>query len=322
MSLGRTINTGVQYLYQLWDENAAAAGAIVFIPSLLVGAAHFSSQVVYFGTSPCYWLFVDVLILCYTVAVVTSCIDIATDLYCFLARVSGDSVPLIVGKDNAAPYPKSFNQRIFWAMVFRVIGSTFALLLLTSATAMTLVPIPGLPGPEVSNNSTSMSLPIQCTTLSDPTYHFKLFFGFAVVAVVFAGLRFAFVHQSKKNSPDHGHSHGDHHGHGHGHGHHHDHKPNDDYHHELTVVSTPRPGEEKKVGEAKNPVIDAPAQADDKPSEEKEAEKETEEKDEDSEDSEDSEEKRRRRKDRRRRRRERRERKKRDDGSDEDDDDD
>jgi len=306
-------------LYQLWDENAAAAGGLVFIPSLLVGAAHYSSQVVYFGTSPCYWLFVDVLILCYTVAVVTSCIDIAADLYCFVARVHGDSVPLLVGKDNAIAYPKSFNQRIFWAMVFRVIGSTFALLLLTSATAMTLVPLAGLPGPDASNNATSMTLPIQCVTLSDPTYHFKLFFGFAVVAVVFAALRFALVHQSKKNGSD------DHHHHDRPR---YDHKLQDDYHHELTAVSTPK-SDEKKVGEAKKDpaqdVVVAPPkdtkEAEGKPSEDKETEDKEADKEDSSEDSEDSEEKRKRRRDRRRRRKERRERKKRGDGSDEDDDD-
>jgi len=315
-SLDKTINSGVQYLYQLWDENAAAAGGIVFIPSLLVGAAHFSSQVVYSGTSPCYWLFVDVLILCYTIAVVTPCLDIAADLYCFIARVHGDSVPLIVGLDNAVPYPKSFNQRIFWAMVFRVIGSTFALLLLTSATAMTLVPITGI----VSNNSTTtgMTLPIQCTTLSEPSYHLSLFFGFSVVAVVFAGLRFGFVHQSKKNGHDE-------------HGHHHDrprhdHKHNDDYHHELAHVSTPK-SDDKKVGEArKEPekdVLSPPKEAEGKPSEEKEAEDKEGDKEESSgEGSEDSEDKRKKRRERRRRRRERREKRKRDDGSDEDDDDD
>jgi len=316
-SLDRTVNSGVQYLYQLWDENSAAAGGIVFIPSLLVGAAHFSGQVVYYGTSPCYWLFVDVLILCYTVAVVTACLDIAADLYCFIARVHGDSIPLIVGKDNAVPYPKSFNQRIFWAMVFRVIGSTFALLLLTSATAMTLLPIAGIPGPGISNNSTAVTIPIQCTILSDPTYHFNLFFGFSVVAVIFAGLRFAFVHQSKKNG------HEDHHHHNRPH---HD-RHNDDFHHDLVVVSTPPKSDDKKVGvpptqpEKDLTVIVPPAsmkEAEGKPSEEKEAD----EKDESTGESEDSEERKKKRRDRRRKRRERRERRKRDDGSEEDNDDD
>jgi len=309
-------------LYQLWDENAAAAGGLVFIPSLLVGAAHFSTQVVYYGTVPCYWLFVDILILCYTISVVTSCIDIAADLYCFLARINGDSVPLIIGKDNAASYPKTFNQRIFWAMVFRVFGSTFALLLLTSATAMTLVPLAGAPGPTANTTFPSgVIAPPQCAAFSDPSYHLKLFFGFFVVAVVFAALRLAFVHQSKKNG-----SHDDYH---HAHDrHHHDHKHNDDYHHELAVISTPK-GDDKKVGEPKRePEKDlglAVQKEEGKPSEEKEAEeKEAEggdDKDGSSEESEDSEERRKRRRDRRRKRRERRERRKRDEGSDDDDDD-
>jgi len=209
-------------------------------------------------------------------------------------------------------------------MVIRVIGSTFALLLLTSATAMTLLPLPGLPA-DTSNNATGMSLPIQCTTLSDTTYHFKLFFGFAVIAIVFAVLRFAFVHQSKKNGSDHVHDHG-HHDHGHhDHGHHdhghHDHKYDDDYHLPLTAVATPR-GDEKKVGEPKpQEVAPVPKEGEGKEGE-KEAEKEADEKEGSSEDSEDSDEKRKKRRERRRRRRERRERRKRDDGSDEDDDDD
>jgi len=176
---------------------------------------------------PCYWLFVDAVILCFTVAVIAACIDFAADLYCFFAKVHGDSVPMLSGRDEGDAYPENFNNAIFWALIIRVIGSTFILLVLTSATTLTLVPLKNTP----ASGNVSVSLPPQCDLLSDPVYHFKLFFGFGVVAVVFGVLRLAFVHQSRQNF---------HHGHDHEH---------DDHSQELPVIKADK--DDEKAGAKK-----------------------------------------------------------------------
>jgi len=226
-TLADSVNSMVKWVYSAWDENAATAGGIIFIPCLLVAASLFPNQVVLLsGNVPCYWLFVDAVILCFTVAVIAACIDFAADLYCFFAKVPGDSVPMLSGRDHGDVYPEAFNNAIFWALIIRVIGSTFILLVLTSATTLTLVPLKNTP----ATSNVSVSLPPQCDLLSDPVYHFKLFFGFGVVAVVFGVLRLAFVHQSKPS-------------HHHGHDHH-----DDDHSQELPVMSKSDKDEEKGTG--------------------------------------------------------------------------
>jgi len=228
-ALADSINSFVKWVYSAWDENAATAGGIIFIPCLLVAASLFPNQVVWLpGNVPCYWLFVDAVILCFTVAVIAACIDFAADLYCFFAKVHGDSVPMLSGRDNSDLYPENFNNAIFWALIIRVIGSTFILLVLTSATTLTLVPLKNTP----ANGNVSVSLPPQCDLLSDPVYHFKLFFGFGVVAVVFGVMRLAFVHQSRPS----------HHGHGD--------PEHDDHSHELPVLGTAR--DDDKTARKKN----------------------------------------------------------------------
>jgi len=238
-ALADSINYGVKWVYSAWDENAATGGAIVFIPCLLVAASLFPQQIVYLdANTPCYWLFVDAVILCFTIAVLAAFIDFAADLYCFFAQVPGDSVPMIAGKDNTHEYPTVFSNAIFWALIIRVIGSAFILLVLTTAVSFALLPFLNTPSYATANN-TIPSVPPQCDLLSSKVYHFKLFFGFAVVAVVFAGLRFACVHQSRPNLPpgqeyDRDHDHHHHHpndAHGH-------HDNNDDHAHELAVVKT------------------------------------------------------------------------------------
>jgi len=232
----------VKWVSSTWDENAATAGAIVFIPCLLVAASLFPSQITYSDSgTPCYWLFVDAVILCFTIAVVAACIDFAADLYCFFQKVAGDSVPMIVGKDYTHEYPQTFSSEIFFALLIRVIGSTFILLVLTSAISFALLPLNGTP-PANSTNINTGPTPQGCDMLSSKVYHFQLFFGFAVVSVVFAILRFAFVHQSKHHQPpghEHGHSHG-------GHDHHHD---NDEHTQELAVVKTEGERESHKKDE-------------------------------------------------------------------------
>jgi len=291
-ALADSINSMVKWLYSAWDENAATAGGIVFIPCLLVAASLFPNQLVMLNNNvPCYWLFVDAVILCFTVAVIAACIDFAADLYCFFADVHGDSVPMLTGRDYAHEYPQAFNNEIFWALIIRVIGSTFILLVLTSATAFSLIKTVAANSSSQANTSTPVSsvtgsVPPQCDLLSDPVYHFKLYFGFGVVAVVFAVLRLAFVHQSKQRGFD------DHH--------HHHHHHDDDHTQELAVIKT----------------------AEDKAADEKAARQKLTGGDEESEeDSDDEKERKRRRREDKRRRRERRERKRREKkDSDEDED--
>jgi len=82
------------------------------------------------------------------------------------------------------------------------VSSAFVLLALAAATNLTLVPLAHNTTSAQGAATTQYPYPPQCGLLSNNVYNFKLFFGFASIAVIFMLLRLGLVRQSGRLGGD------------------------------------------------------------------------------------------------------------------------
>jgi len=202
------LGTLADYAKSILVNNPVSTAAMVLVSSALaVGGLSLtdSTQWVNSSDGPCLWLYIDVLIVCITVAVVAPCIEFLVGIISWFCDSGPNSTALVISSQSEGEpeYPDKdvhFDRfKVIFAHLIKVIGSTFILLTIVHGTIMNYLPV--TPPTNTSNGGNmvpNQSVPVFCGLMSARDYNYILFFSFGTLAAIFTGLRAALVTKSRK----------------------------------------------------------------------------------------------------------------------------
>jgi len=200
------LGTLADYAKSILVNNPVSVAAMVLVSSALaVGGLLLTDTWINTTDGPCMWLYVDVLIVCITVAVVAPVVEFLVGVISFFCDQGPNSTVLVLSSQSEGEpeYPDKdvhYDRfKVIFAHLIKVIASTFVLLTIVHGTIMNYLPtVPPTNYTTPNFQVPNYSVPIFCGLLSSRDYNYILFFSFGTLAAIFTGIRAALVTKSRK----------------------------------------------------------------------------------------------------------------------------